>query len=129
MNWPVSVYRLFDADDQLFYVGCSQDVGTRLSSHRSERDWFPEVVRTVVVAFSTREEALAAELVAIRTEDPMYNVTGKMTENPRDAAVLVRMPAEMRKALKQRALDLDTNVTELLRRAAEDLLESEPRSL
>jgi len=49
----------------------------------------------------------------------------EMTENQstsRGPAVLIRMPASMRKALKQCALDRDTSVNELLRRAAAELL-------
>jgi predicted transcriptional regulator len=40
----------------------------------------------------------------------------------RGSAVLVRMPAGLRKALKQLALDQDSNVTEILREAAEALV-------
>jgi hypothetical protein len=44
-------------------------------------------------------------------------------QNPgRGPAVLVRMPACLRKELKQLALDQDTNVTEILREAAENLV-------
>jgi Antitoxin-like ribbon-helix-helix len=49
-----------------------------------------------------------------------------MTENrtpERNVAVIVRMSKGMRKELKQCALDRDTSMNELLRRAAEDLLD------
>jgi hypothetical protein len=47
----------------------------------------------------------------------------------RTAAVLIRMPASMRKELKQCALDRDTSMNELLRQAAAELLKKESPAL
>jgi predicted GIY-YIG superfamily endonuclease len=104
VNWPVSVYRLFDTDDRLLYVGCSDDVHMRLNAHRCTQDWFPAVTRTTVEKFPTREEALAAELTAIRTENPIHNVKGKVREKQPMTTLELRVKPEFRLRLKLAAI-------------------------
>jgi predicted GIY-YIG superfamily endonuclease len=93
---PAAVYRLFDADDRLLYVGCSESMRTRLNAHRCEKDWFPTVTRTTVQGFPTREEALAAELAAIRSEAPVHNVKGKVTETHQTVDLYFRIERALR---------------------------------
>jgi hypothetical protein len=111
VNWqqwlrdrPASVYRLFDADDRLLYVGCSESVRTRLNAHRCEKDWFPTVTRTTVQGFPTREEALAAELEAIRSEAPVHNVKGKVTETRQTVDLYFRINRALRLPFKLAAI-------------------------
>lgn len=67
------VYRLFDSDT-LLYVGVAVDPGARLYIHSREKAWWPEVSRTALSSFPTREDAEYREAHAILTEHPRYNV-------------------------------------------------------
>lgn len=69
-----AVYRFFDADGTLLYVGCSGAFVTRMEQHRGERDWFTEIALVQVEHHAKRDLGLAAEATAIRTESPRYNV-------------------------------------------------------
>jgi predicted GIY-YIG superfamily endonuclease len=70
------LYRYFDAEGRLLYVGISFSAVARASQHRSEKGWWPDVATMTVERHDTRAEALAAEAIAIRTEKPLHNVIG-----------------------------------------------------
>lgn len=73
------VYRLWDADDRLIYVGMTtqQSPQRRIGQHLATRWWASQVVRFDFESHATREAALAAEAKAIRTENPRWNVEGR----------------------------------------------------
>lgn len=70
------VYRVYDADDNLLYVGCTCHPKQRWSAHRSER---PEVYSRAhhfkVQGPYTREVGLTIERRAAETEHPLYGWT------------------------------------------------------
>lgn len=70
-----ALYRLYDADDVLLYVGIAKDPKARWRSHsRTARaTWWPSVSRKAVEWFDTREAADRAETEAINTEKPLHN--------------------------------------------------------
>lgn len=68
----VAIYRIFDADDVLLYVGQTANTEVRFRDHRRQR-WCPPDARFVVTEYATRGEALAAEREAIATERPLRN--------------------------------------------------------
>lgn len=72
---PTALYRLFNAEGGLLYVGIG-DLKARLTAHAREKPWWPEVARKTVEWHPSRSEAEIAELLAIRTEHPLYNVAG-----------------------------------------------------
>jgi hypothetical protein len=53
---PTSVYRLYDADRRLLYVGVAYDPAARWKQHRSRR-WWKDVVEKTVVPYPTRKDA------------------------------------------------------------------------
>lgn len=71
---PQVLYRMFDADDGLLYVGISMNVAQRFAAHRSDKQWWGDITRIALEHFATRQEVLAAEHHAIRSEHPRYNV-------------------------------------------------------
>ena len=72
-----TLYRFFDADDRLLYVGIAGNPGRRFHQHANGPDgkpWWSHVARSTMEHFDTREEAAAAEVAAIVTEHPLHNV-------------------------------------------------------
>lgn len=67
------LYRIFDANGALLYVGISLNAARRSSDHRA-KPWWPHVARIDVEAHPTRSAALHAEADAIEAEKPRYNV-------------------------------------------------------
>lgn len=69
------VYRAFDADERLLYVGCTKNLGSRKADHRKRAPWYADAVSWTSVEYPTRAGALAAEALAIDTENPVWNVS------------------------------------------------------
>lgn len=77
------LYRYFDADGRLLYVGISFSAVARAAQHRQDKTWWTEFTRMEVERFSTRRAALDAELAAIRNENPVHNVIGRQQAVPK----------------------------------------------
>lgn len=77
-----ALYRHFDADGVLLYVGISLSAVQRLSQH-SASPWSDRIARVDVERFPSREAAERAEREAIQTERPKHNATHAIRE--RDA--------------------------------------------
>ena len=71
-----TLYRYFDSDGKLLYVGITGDNVKRQSQHRRNAFWFGEIASATFVHFDSREEALEAEAAAIRYEKPAHNIQG-----------------------------------------------------
>jgi predicted GIY-YIG superfamily endonuclease len=67
------LYRVFDAADQLLYVGITEDLFKRLSQHRDQSGWFDQASRLVIEWYGTREACRQAESSAIKAERPLWN--------------------------------------------------------
>lgn len=70
-----AVYRLYDADGALLYVGITYDLGRRWTQHAKVQRWWDAVCTQKIEWHSCREDAEDAERTAIRTEAPKYNIT------------------------------------------------------
>jgi len=82
-----TVYRLYDAEGSLLYVGCTVDPWTRLKAHRRRQPWWDEVVDAEVIWFLSVELAADVEQQAIFTESPVYNIAmGRYGHRFSDAA-------------------------------------------
>ena len=70
------LYRLYDADGRLLYVGITTrpDMRERFNGHSRTKAWWPDVVTVELTNFAHEHEALAAERHAIRVERPVYNM-------------------------------------------------------
>lgn len=68
------LYRHFDANRRLLYVGVSLSTLERLRRHKRSSHWFAEVVYITIERFETRELALAAEKAAVKAERPRFNL-------------------------------------------------------
>lgn len=73
------LYRFFDADGRLLYVGIARDLGARFSDHRRRSAWWADAVRGTTTVYPSRDDAGLAEAIAIVGERPMHN-TARPTE-------------------------------------------------
>jgi predicted GIY-YIG superfamily endonuclease len=69
-----AIYRLFNDDNVLLYVGITHDPSTRLKCHRGEKPWWPIVAYGSIGWLATRTGALAHEALAIAEERPLFNI-------------------------------------------------------
>ena len=70
------LYRHFDAEGRLLYVGISASAVQRLAAHKIKAPWASQISKVTVDHFATRPDALFAEQVAIRLEAPLHNIKG-----------------------------------------------------
>lgn len=76
-NAPHHVYRCFDREGRLIYVGSSANLFSRLEQHRSSAWWSPTVAKVTATYYPNGVVARAAETRAIREEVPRWNKQGK----------------------------------------------------
>ena len=91
-----ALYRHFDADGGLLYVGISFRPLIRTKQHGAVSGWADQIANITIEYFPTRKEAMVAEATAIRAEDPIYNIQlrnsnkelrlAKVTENRAEEA-------------------------------------------
>jgi len=68
------LYRHFDKDDNLLYVGISLSTLQRLGQHKRNARWFNSITRIEIEKCADRAEALNMEAQAIKKEKPIYNI-------------------------------------------------------
>ena len=77
MNDPLAtrtaVYRLYDADVRLLYVGMAYSPVARWAAHARDKEWWCLVAHKTVEWYDDRPKAAAAEIAAIQAENPPWN--------------------------------------------------------
>tara|TARA_R110000868_G_scaffold210464_1_gene460521 strand:- start:102 stop:656 length:555 start_codon:yes stop_codon:yes gene_type:complete len=68
------LYRHFDQNGLLLYVGISLSSLNRLGQHKDNSHWFESISRVEIENFETRKEAIEAEAKAIFAEKPKHNI-------------------------------------------------------
>lgn len=87
---PAAVYRLWDADGNLLYIGSAYDPDHRCKDHR-KKAWWPEVARRTEEWHTNRGTAYTEELKAIAVERSKYNIMGTPEyETPKTERILRR---------------------------------------
>lgn len=71
-----TLYRFFDSEGRLLYVGISKFFEARLKQHYRNSSWFFDSHSVTLEHFETREQVEHAESIAIKTESPMHNKAG-----------------------------------------------------
>lgn len=69
-----ALYRHWDEEGNLLYIGISLSAVARLSEHMANSSWAPDITKVTVEYYGNRRAALEAEQRAIETEAPAYNV-------------------------------------------------------
>lgn len=71
-----TVYRFWDADDVLLYLGCTDNVIRRFHEHSrplyKSSVWWPRQVRHTLTTYPTKAAAFIAETEAIDRERPLF---------------------------------------------------------
>jgi hypothetical protein len=67
------LYRYFGESGELLYIGISRNSVVRSIQHSEKSHWFDDAVNMTIERLETREDAIAAERVAIQEERPIYN--------------------------------------------------------
>lgn len=87
---PHVLYRMFDAEGALLYVGITNNPKARFRTHSKTKAWWEEVANIAVEHFDTREALAYAEYQAIVNEHPLYNIALAPSERP--APVVKKCP-------------------------------------
>lgn len=68
----VTLYRFYDVNDRLLYVGITRTGIQRIHGHASKAHWWSQVAR----ASFEHDQTLEDEMTAIELERPLFNVDG-----------------------------------------------------
>jgi predicted GIY-YIG superfamily endonuclease len=112
MSDRTAVYRFYDADGQLLYVGMTGNLGRRFAMHAATKKWWPQVARRTAEWFGDRGEAAQAEREAIRAEKPVHNIRLALSA---EKELMLERAVAMKAFARERAV----TAWELVRRARE----------
>lgn len=90
MDDKTTLYRLYDHQDRLLYIGIARSWPSRMTQHAADKTWWKDVHRVAVEEHSSRPAALEAERSAIGSEAPLHNVV----HNSKTAKPLVTQASE-----------------------------------
>lgn len=116
---PHTVYRMYDRKGRLLYVGMAMYFDIRLATHKVQQPWFSMVSEVKIERYPDRNSASDAETLAIRNEDPIFNVLGKRSRRGEGIRSVVVPSDPWYRALvvaHDRNEDIGAVVTALLRR-------------
>lgn len=68
------LYRHFNKEGELLYVGISSSALRRLAEHEEASHWFTQISSVTIEHYPDRKAAMEAEKAAIRAENPRHNV-------------------------------------------------------
>lgn len=80
------LYRVFDKDGRLLYLGMSFSALSRFGQHLEKSPWAPQATRIHIEKLPDERAARTAEMRAISTEKPQFNIA------PRIRTPLIRSP-------------------------------------
>ena len=73
-KFPTDVYRVYDADGDLLYVGCSVNALKRMHGHKQSAKWWNLAASGLILQYENRAMARVEEAAAILEEQPRFNV-------------------------------------------------------
>lgn len=74
MSDPQVLYRFYDDQQRLLYVGVTMSPGDRFRSHSKDKPWWSQVATITMEQHPDRETVLHAERAAIQQEWPVHNI-------------------------------------------------------
>jgi hypothetical protein len=70
---PTQLYRHYDKEGRLLYIGLSYSAWRRLVDHAIHSPWFQHIAVVTIETLPNRAAAIEAEREAIRVEKPLMN--------------------------------------------------------
>jgi predicted GIY-YIG superfamily endonuclease len=116
-NKKTAVYRMYDKDRELLYVGITSKLSDRFGNHFKEKTWIDDVQSINITWYANRNRAEVAENTAIRWEHPKHNVKGviKNTSEYKHLLALLEpfdeQPDDFHKELHKLVSDYQLNAT------------------
>lgn len=96
------LYRWWDAEGKLLYIGKSTSVLARIASHSRYSKFFEEAVSMTIERFPDESTLGFAEVAAIRAERPPYNIVhNRDVEMPDDPELRRQMHIELAQAIDE----------------------------
>lgn len=74
MGQKYQLYRHYNNEGDLLYIGISLSSIARLMQHRRKAAWFDEIANIEIETFDSLQDCKAAEKRAIRNEGPRHNI-------------------------------------------------------
>lgn len=68
-----TLYRFFNSNNELLYVGITNNPFNRFSGHSKDKNWFSEIAYSTFEHYPNRLAVDKAETAAIKAEKPKYN--------------------------------------------------------
>jgi hypothetical protein len=99
-----AVYRFYDADGRLLYLGMTHDLEGRWATHERIQPWWLDVSHREYAWYNTRAEAERIETSATAAEKPLYDRSGQRTVG---GPVDQRLAAEIERATDAISDDID----------------------
>jgi predicted GIY-YIG superfamily endonuclease len=100
VNPVTTLYRFYNKDGALLYVGITNNCKQRFLEHRLYMKWWPEAHHSTLQIFPERAPAVEAERKAIQTENPLHNVMW----GPEFTAIHEKRTAERKRKLQRQLL-------------------------
>lgn len=69
-----ALYRHFNSEGVLLYVGISLNAVNRTKQHGKVSKWYEEISTITIQHYPNRKEAIEAEGIAVKSEGPLYNI-------------------------------------------------------
>lgn len=89
---PTKLYRCFNDEGRLLYVGISVAAFARLQQHVESSRWMDDVTVVTIQTYPSREEAMYAERMAVRFEKPVHNKAHAIRPEPPVRYEMPKMP-------------------------------------
>jgi hypothetical protein len=117
------LYRHFDSDGRLLYVGISMSTLIRLRQHKMVSHWFESIVRVEIEYHESREAAMNAEQRAVVDENPLHNIAlrqiaAKVAGEAKEV-IATRIAPEIKRKIDLEAARLDSDPAWVLRKIVE----------
>lgn len=102
MSETFKLYRHFDCDATLLYVGVAKHLAARTAGHKAASPWGKQIARITTEEYPTKAAAHAAERAAILSEGPKFNKMKRRQAFDLDKLDRTQTPAERQQLKRDR---------------------------
>jgi excinuclease UvrABC nuclease subunit len=102
MSETFKLYRHFDCDATLLYVGVAKHLAARTAGHKAASPWGKQIASITTEEYPTKAAAHAAERAAILSEGPKFNKMKRRQAFDLDKLDRTQTPAERQQLKRDR---------------------------